>query len=232
MQAQKNIILSFDLDNTLINNRKGIVKSFNYALRKFDLPEVNKSIIKKMIGTPLNDMFAEFTEIDPSKLSYTFREFYGAKGIYLSKLLSGIKNKLVELREYGFQLGVITSKKEEMAVKIIKHLKIDEFFEYILGESDQIKSKLDPNLKVILNKTFPESQFIIIGDHPKDALLSKDLKCPFIGVLTGSHSEKSLREARANDDLTLISKSVKNISYEMINKLISELNRIRTNLKR
>lgn len=229
MQVQQNIILSFDLDNTLINNRKGIVKSFNYALRKFDLPKVNKSTIKKMIGTPLNDMFAEFTEMDPSILSYNFREYYGAKGIYLSKLLPGIKNKLMELSEYNYHLGVITSKKQEMAVKIIKHLKIEEFFEYILGESDQIKNKLDPNLKEILYKKFPKSKFIIIGDHPKDALLSKNLKCPFIGVLTGSHNENSLRETRANDKLTLISKSVKNISYEMISRLLNEYNRIKTN---
>jgi hypothetical protein len=39
-------------------------------------------------------MFAEFTDLDPSKLSYAFREFYGAKGIYQSKLLSGVKNKI------------------------------------------------------------------------------------------------------------------------------------------
>ena len=31
----KKVVLSFDLDNTLINNREGIVDSFNYAL--FDL---------------------------------------------------------------------------------------------------------------------------------------------------------------------------------------------------
>ena len=169
MHNQQKTILSFDLDFTLINNKKGIVNSFNYALRKFSLPEVNKSIIEGMIGLPLNEMFAEFTDLDPSKLSYLFREYYGAKGIYQSKLLSGVKNKLKELREYGFQLGVITSKKQEIAIKIAEYLKINEFFKYILGESNQIKSKLDPNLKLILHEKNPSSTFIIIGDHPKDA---------------------------------------------------------------
>ena len=133
MQSQQNIILSFDLDFTLINNRKGIVKSFNYALKKFNLPEVNKSIIEKMIGLPLNDMFAKFTEVDPSKLSYAFREYYSAKGIYQSKLLPGAKNKLKELREFGFQLGVITSKKHEIAIKIAEYLKIEGFSTIFMG---------------------------------------------------------------------------------------------------
>ena len=224
MPEREKIVISFDLDNTLINNRKGIVNSFNYALRKFNLPEVNKTVIEKMIGIPLNDMFAEFTGLDPSKLSYAFREFYIAKGIYQSKLLSGVKNKLKKLREYGFQLGVVTSKKQEIAKKIAEYLNIDGFFNYILGESDQIKSKLDPNLKLILYEKNPGSTFIIIGDHPKDALLSKNLSCPFIGVLSGSHDEESLRKARENDNITLILKNVKQITVEMINKLINDIN--------
>jgi len=223
MLNRQKTILSFDLDFTLINNKKGIVNSFNYALRKFNLPEVNKTFIEKMIGLPLNDMFSEFTDLDPSKLSYAFREFYGAKGIYQSKLLSGVKNKLKELREYGFQLGIITSKKQELAKKIAEYLNINEFFNYILGESDQIKSKLDPNLKLILHEQNPGSTFIIIGDHPKDALLSKSLSCPFIGVLSGSHDEESLRKARENDNITLILKNVKQITVEMINKLINDI---------
>ncbi|MHA2122757.1 MAG: HAD hydrolase-like protein, partial [Promethearchaeota archaeon] len=164
MERRKNIILSFDLDFTLINNSKGIVKSFNHALRNFNLPEVNKSMIIKMIGTPLNDMFSRFTELDPSKLSHSFREYYGTKGFQQSKMLPGAKDKLKELREYGFQLGVITSKKLEMAVRIAEYLIIDGFFEYIIGESDQFKSKLDPNIKLFLHQKFPKSQFIIIGD--------------------------------------------------------------------
>ncbi|MBY8985874.1 MAG: HAD hydrolase-like protein [Candidatus Lokiarchaeota archaeon] len=220
MPKSENTIISFDLDNTLINNRKGIVRSFNYALKKFNLPEVSKSVIEEMIGLPLNDMFAKFTELDPSKLSYTFREYYVAKGIYQSKLLPGVKNKLKELREFGFQLGVITSKKQEIAIKIAEYLKIDGFFDYILGESDRVKSKLDPNLKLILSEEYPGSNIIIIGDHPKDALLSKNLSTPFIGVLTGSHTENSLREARENSELTLILKSVKQISIGMILALL------------
>ena len=222
MQKPENTIISFDLDYTLINNRKGIVKSFNYALRKFNLPEVSKSVIEKMIGLPLNDMFAKFTELDPSKLSYSFREYYKAKGIYQSKLLPGAKNKLNELREFGFHLGVITSKKQEIAIKIAEFLKIDGFFDYILGESNEIRSKLDPNLKLILFEKFPKSSIIIIGDHPKDALLSKNLNCPFIGVLTGTHDEESLRKARENDKITLVLKNVKQITIEMINQLIND----------
>ena len=220
MPEREKIVISFDLDYTLINNRKGIVNSFNYALRKFNLPEASKSVIQEMIGLPLNDMFARFTELNPSKLSFTFREYYGAKGIYQSRLLSGVKNKLKELKLQNFTLGIITSKKQSIAVKIAEYLKINGFFDYILGETENIKSKLDPNLTQILSEKYPKYRIIIIGDHPKDAMLAKILNCPFIGVLTGFHTAYQLKQARENESQTLIVKRVKSITIDMIYSLL------------
>jgi len=220
MLETEKIVISFDLDYTLINNRKGIINSFNYALRRFNLPKVDKSIIEKMIGIPLNDMFAKFTQLEPSKLSITFREYYSAKGIYQSKLLTGVKNKLKELKLQNFTLGVITSKKQSIAVKITEYLKIDEFFDYILGETETIRSKLDSNLIKILSEKYPKSKILIIGDHPKDALLANNLDCPFIGVLTGFHTANQLKEARNSEKQTLIIKNVKSITVDMIYSLL------------
>ncbi len=43
MKKKNNIILSFDLDFTLINNRDGIADSFNYTLKKFNIKEKKPS---------------------------------------------------------------------------------------------------------------------------------------------------------------------------------------------
>jgi len=197
-KISKNIVLSFDLDNTLINNRDGIVASFNYALNKHNLPILEKSEIEYMIGTPLNEMFNSVTNYNSSKLVYAFREYYGSKGIYQASLLSGIEAKLEELYELSYTLGVITSKKQEMAQRILEILKIQKYFDYIIGETEDTKElgKLDPKLKLMLEKNYPERYIIIIGDHPKDVMLSNNLNCPFIGVLTGHHSSEQLKEIK------------------------------------
>ena len=214
------VVLSFDLDNTLINNRKGIVNSFNYALKKFNLPEIDKIKIEKMIGTPLDDMFAKVSTLNASLLSSTFREYYKIKGIYQSKLLSGVKGKLKELKKNNFVLGVITSKKQEMAIKIIEYLKIDEYFDYILGETEDRKvlGKLDPKLGEILKEKYPGFKIIVIGDHPKDVMLSNNLNCPFIGVLTGNHSVNELKSIKSNK--ILIINSLKELTTDKIKLLI------------
>lgn len=193
MEKKNNIILSFDLDFTLINNRDGIVDSFNYALREFNLKEKEPSEIEKMIGIPLNDMFNSVCDLDPTKMSLAFRKYYSIKGIYKVNLLKGVKKKLKEFKKHSFILGIITSKKQDLAKKLVEFLKISKYFDYILGESDEIKSKDDPKIKEFFDRMYPGDQIIVIGDHLKDAILSKNLNCPFIGVLTGLHSLNDLK---------------------------------------
>ncbi|MFX1393143.1 MAG: HAD family hydrolase [Promethearchaeota archaeon] len=209
-------ILSFDLDFTLIDNKKGIINSFKYALKKYSLPELSTSEIEKTIGMPLNDVFTRFSGINPLILTTAFREYYSSEGIYQVKLIPGVKNKLKELRK-SFILGVITSKKEELAVKLLKYLKIDNYFDYILGENENRKRKTDPKLKDYLLKKYLNCNIIVIGDHPKDRELAEMLNCPFIGVLTGFHNSKQLIP---NDNSNmLILKSVNDITIDLINSL-------------
>ena len=94
MKENPKIILSFDLDFTLIDNREGIINSFYYALKKFNLPLIEKAEIVKMIGLPLDQMFAKVSKLEPSKLSTSFREYYSLKGIYQANLFHGAIEKL------------------------------------------------------------------------------------------------------------------------------------------
>jgi len=110
-----NIILSFDLDNTLINNQEGIVNSFNYALKKYNIPKIEKSKIKAMIGIPLNEMFSKIqSNIDVVKLAQSFREYYASKGIYEATLIKGVLSILKYLKKKRFTMGIITSKQQKM----------------------------------------------------------------------------------------------------------------------
>ena len=200
-----NIVLSFDLDNTLINNREGIVDSFNYALKRYGQPQLERLKIERMIGIPLKEMFASISNVNPDLLSTAFREYYGSKGIYQSALIPGVKKKLKTFIDNSLTLGVITSKKQEMAEKIVEFLKIRKYFDYILGETEDRKvlGKLDPKLKEILLKKYSHHKIIVIGDHPKDVLLSNNLNCPFIGVLTGYHKASDLKQLKVGSFLAL-----------------------------
>ena len=55
MKDDEKIILSFDMDFTLIDNREGIINSFKYALKKKRLPdmddlELERTIVVRLLG--------------------------------------------------------------------------------------------------------------------------------------------------------------------------------------
>lgn len=216
MKESLKIVLSFDLDFTLIDNREGIINSFYYALKKFNIPPIEKSVIEKMIGIPLDTMFARVSNLEPSQLSSSFREYYSLKGIYQANLFPGARERLEELKN-SFNLGIITSKKQDIAVKLLEFLDIAKYFDYILGETDQIKSKKDHRIKDYLFNKFPNHRFVIIGDHPNDKELAKMLKCPFIGVLTGFHTSEDLKIDGSST--VIILNSINDITPDLIYSL-------------
>ena len=214
----KDIILSFDLDFTLVNNEEGIIDSFNYALSSFHLPLMKKSEILPMIGLPLAEMFQKVTTVDSNKLVFSFREYYRTKGIYQVEMLPRVREKLQELKEHSFILGIITSKKEELAVRVTEILGISQYFDYVIGDGDIMKTKLDSSLINHLHSKYLDHQFVVIGDHPKDRMLAENLKAPFIGVLTGTHSEKELR--KNSNTKILILNSVNDLHPNIIYSLL------------
>jgi phosphoglycolate phosphatase len=149
-----------------------------------------------------------------------FRNYYRRKGIYQGYILPGIDSKLRELYELNFILGIITSKKQELAKKIVKILKLYKFFDYIIGETVDTKElgKLDPKLKLYIDKKYPDHRIIIIGDHPKDVMLSNNLNCPFIGVLTGNHSKEELKRVKIGK--SIIINSVNELTIDLIYSLL------------
>ena len=210
------IFLSFDLDFTLIDNREGIVNSFKFVIKKYNLPEIKRSELEKTIGTPLDETFTRFFNLKTAPLISAFREYYGSKGIYQAKIFPGVKKKLKELKN-SFNLGVITSKKQEMAVKLLKFLEIDGYFDYSIGETDKIKSKTAPELINYLFANYAGYKFVVIGDHPTDKELANMLDCPFIGVLTGNHTSEDLKVDGSST--VIILDSINDITPELIYSL-------------
>ncbi|TFG29672.1 MAG: HAD family hydrolase [Promethearchaeota archaeon] len=217
MKLNFQIVLSFDLDFTLIDNREGIINSFNYALQKYNLPQSGTEDIVKMIGVPLDEMFSKVTDFDSSLLCSAFREYYSSEGIFQVKLFPRVRDLLKKLKK-SFVLGIITSKKEELAIKLLKDLKIASNFDFILGEIETRKGKTHPDLIQFLLEKYFNYQFVIIGDHLKDKKLAEKLGCPFVGVLTGNHSENDLK-SNMNNVKTMILKSVQEITIDKIYSL-------------
>ncbi|NVM29572.1 MAG: HAD family hydrolase [Candidatus Helarchaeota archaeon] len=202
-------LVIFDLDFTLIDNTYAICNAFNHALDFFRVNRPKKEQIIAKIGIPLKEMFLDYLDGTRAEQAvHVFREFYGMHYFEGVKIIPGTIELLEELHEY--QLALLTSKKTEMAVKLLEYYDLKKYFAYILGEQKEIKPKPAPDpIKHILLK-FPNiRKAYMIGDHVVDCLAAKEAGINFIGVLTGNTPEKDLRHCAGKDAPIL--KSIKDI---------------------
>lgn len=189
------ILIIFDLDFTLIDNSFAICSSFNHALAYFQIGPLEHSEILKMIGIPLKTMFLEYLEEKDSERGVTlFREYYKMHYFENVKLLPGARNLLDQLKESRYRLALLTSKKTNLAIKLLEYINLKHYFEQIIGEQKEFKPKPDPSSITYLISKFPTVKKIyMIGDHLVDCQAAKRAGISFIGVLTGNTSEAEIR---------------------------------------
>ena len=92
-------------------------------------------------------------------------------------------------------MGVCTNKQENLAVDLLKQIKIYDYFEYVAGSNTFDYCKPDPrhltNVIEIMQGDVKKS--IMIGDSETDADAAKNAGIPFI-LLEDGYTEKKVSE--------------------------------------
>ncbi|MCR3759581.1 HAD family hydrolase [Clostridium felsineum] len=193
----------FDLDGTLTDSAEGITKSVQYSLNKFNIKVDDISSLNKFVGPPLKASFMDYYDFDEDKantaISY-YREYFKAKGMFENRVYEGIETLLTALKAKGFHLVVATSKPTVFSEQILKHFKLKEYFDKIVGSSlDGSLSKKEDVINYALKSlNIDSSDAIMIGDREYDIIGAFKNNLPSIGVTYGFGSSEELKEAGAD----------------------------------
>jgi phosphoglycolate phosphatase len=209
----KNIkLIIFDLDGTIVDAYDAIIDSFNYMMKKLHLPVIKPSIIRRAVGWGDRMLLSPFiSEKILDKALKIYRPHHKISLLDKSHLIPGASDILKYLKKKGYKLAVASNRPSEFSKILIKHLKIDKFFDYVLC-ADQIKNaKPDPEIINKIMKIFSVSakQTIYIGDMIVDAQAARAAKVKSIAVLTGSSTRKEIENQKPNyifKDITYIDK--------------------------
>lgn len=166
--------LLFDNDGTLADTFLAIITSFEHAMKTHfgKVSQEQKDFYASMMGLPLEDQFAKFTD-DPKlqkDLCQTYRDINTQQ---LDKYLTGfdgMKETLAYLQNYGYKMGVVTSKLHALTVKGLKQLEISNYFDYIQGADDWHEHKPDPGAisHAVEMLGLEPHEVAYIGDAPFD----------------------------------------------------------------
>lgn len=171
MEKLQQSIIIFDLDGTLTDSAEGVIRSAQHMQEKMGLSKWADEDLKFIVGPPLIKTFTEdfqMNQEDAQRALGFFRERYATVGLFENKVYDGIPEMLEELKKKGKCLAVATSKKEETAVRILKHFEIDGYFDIIGGDNREIGR--DTKAKVI------EYVLETLGAKKEDAIMVGDRK--------------------------------------------------------
>ena len=191
-----------DLDGTITNPKQGITKSFQYALKHWNIIIEDLDVLAKHIGPPLRDSFLEygFSDEEVDRAIVKYREYFKRQGIFENEVYEGMEELLRKLNRAGKKVIVATSKPEELARKILEHFYLAEYLTDICGATfDERRSKKEEVIQYALDKNgiIDYTKVLMVGDRKYDIAGAKAIGIDSVGVLYGFGSAEELREAGA-----------------------------------
>ncbi|MFH1655749.1 MAG: HAD family hydrolase [Candidatus Omnitrophota bacterium] len=198
----KNIkLIIFDLDGTIVDAYDAIIDSFNYTMKKLDLSPIDPLTIRRAVGWGDARLLSPFLNRKIVKKALKiYRPHHKVSLRKKSQLIPGARNILKYLKKKGYKLAVASNRPSAFSKILIRHLKIDKFFDFVLC-ADQIK-KGKPNPEIInkIMKLFSVSpqQTAYVGDMIVDVEAAKAAKVKSIAVLTDSSSRKEIESKKPN----------------------------------
>jgi phosphoglycolate phosphatase len=115
-----------------------------------------------------------------------------------SHLFPGVKEMLVELRRRGIKTGILTRNCLEAVTAIFPDIR--GYSDAVVTRDDTERVKPHPNhIRIVLGRLNEEpTQSAMVGDHPMDILVGKQVGAIAVGVLTGYSNAEDLRGAGAD----------------------------------
>ena len=206
-----------DLDGTISDSSKGIIKGVLNALNYFGIEVKDEDSLLKFIGPPLSDSFKDYYNLSDEDTEIAikkYREYYSEKGLFENDLYDGMADFLIKAKESGKKIILATSKPETFSVKILEHFKVKEYFDFVAGSTlDGSRSKKEDVIKYAIDEMkIPVDEAIMIGDRHYDIEGAKKNDLDSIGVLYGFGNKEELENAGAN----YIAKTVDDL-YKILN---------------
>jgi phosphoglycolate phosphatase len=192
----------FDLDGTLTDPRKGILNSFDHALKRMHITEKNRKEMISLIGPPLQHSFRYRYHLQGDAVDLAvayYREYFGEKGLYENTMYHGIPELLSGLKHAGKKILLASTKADIYADRILTHFKIHDYFDYLscaafngsrIDKGEIIAHALDG--AGIVDK----HQAVMVGDRKFDINGAKQNGIASIAVYYGFGTKEELKSVQ------------------------------------
>jgi phosphoglycolate phosphatase len=195
-------VLVFDLDGTLVDSAPGICASVRIACREFGLVEPEDALVKPMIGLPLAHigrtlLGAELDDAAFERWCDCYRTAFDEIALPNTTTFPDVAAELARWRAAGRRLAIATSKRTDIAVKVLRRVELLDLFEVVVGGDQVAQGKPNPDmaLRVLEQLGVPAATAALVGDTAHDELMAHGADVDVYGVTYGAHDRAALEAA-------------------------------------
>ena len=197
----------FDLDGTILDTLPDLTNAVNYALRSFNLPEMDIEFVRKAIGNGTTVLIKRCTpsslnDEERNRVFNVFKSYYLEHYSDYTKPYSGIKEMLLELKRVT-NLAVVSNKDNDLTQKIINK-EYPGCFDIVQGSYLDHPKKPDPYLinKIVKENNINKSELLYVGDTNVDKESATNAGLPYLLVNYGYRTKEEL-EKMCPEDTTI-----------------------------
>lgn len=194
----------FDLDGTLLNTIEGLKNSTNFALKKFNCPEITLEQTRSFVGNGVRKLIERAIpngEKNPDfeKCLNTFKEHYSKTMYQKTVAYDGIEDMLTELKKRGIKTGVVSNKFDTAVKELCKNY-FDGLIIVAIGESPNVRKKPAPDsvLKAMEILGAKPENTLYVGDSDVDIQTAKNSNLKSVGVTWGFRDRELLEKEGAD----------------------------------
>jgi phosphoglycolate phosphatase len=186
----------FDLDGTLVDSLPDIVGAFLDAFGELGLAPPAAGDVRDLVGLPLEHMYASFAPAEAvAPLSAAYRRLYPLRFTRSSRPFPGVEEALRTLRERGFRLAVATTKRSDMAHRLVAAMGLTDALDHVQG-TDGFPHKPAPEVIERALAALGADGVWMVGDTVHDVEAGRAAGLATYAVTWGTHDAARLRAAR------------------------------------
>ena len=185
----------FDLDGTLINSAPDIAAAVNKIMTRLAQKQLPVEYVETFIGDGSRSMLSRILDDKgikhtDSQLDDYLREYmrlYEQEPTSRTLFFPGVRQDLDLLRQNGLKLGICTNKPHALTMLVLKSLKIDHLFDFVLGADAAPRRKPHKQhlLSVIEGLGITPDDAVYVGDTDIDLECAKSAGVRFFLVNWG-----------------------------------------------
>lgn len=184
--------LIFDLDGTLVDSCPDIIETVKVIIDRYGFEQKEDAFIRSCIGggarnVLLKSLGADKESLIDQEILPFFVDYYTENCDKKTFAYSGVAEILEYYKQQGRALSVATFKIRSATEKILKTLKLSDYFDILVTADDVENAKPHPDCINVILKYYDcqKSQAILIGDTKTDYLTGTNAGIDVCGVTFG-----------------------------------------------